>query len=407
MKHTTSRMARIMVSAPPTTATTPRLDSLTSLRWWAALAVFFFHVRNLVPLPGPIGEIARYGNFGVAFFFILSGFVLTWSLRPGVGIGTFYWRRFARIYPLHLVTLLIAIPVFYGFAPDPAQTWVKPFDIAVLVLCLLLLQGWSRDPAVLFAGNPASWTLTAEMFFYAMHPFLTKVLRRLSGRGALLLAAGILIASVAVRVAMILNPAGWLAGLPWPILRLNEFVIGMCLAWAIRLGWRPRVPIWIPVALLVAYLLGLRVADHLPQTEDVYAFLTAFVSETLVFLFALLICAYAVADLNGRSRFGRWSPLVRLGEWSYAFYLIHATLIYIVLAHFGRQHGLVGLLWIIALLGVSILGAWILHAAVERPVERRLRAWQNGFVARRRLRRSSSDATTVTIDPVTQQQESQ
>ncbi|GEK84954.1 acyltransferase family protein [Microbacterium aerolatum] len=123
-----------MVSAPVHATGTPRLDSLTSLRWWAALAVFFFHVRNIVPLPGVVGELARYGNFGVAFFFILSGFVLTWSWQPSVGIGTFYWRRFARIYPLHIVTLLAAIPVFYSLSPNPAQSWVKPMDVAVLVL---------------------------------------------------------------------------------------------------------------------------------------------------------------------------------------------------------------------------------------------------------------------------------
>lgn len=128
-----------MVSALPNP--TSRLDSLTGLRWWAAFAVFLFHVRNVVRMPAPISDFVSFGNFGVAFFFILSGFVLTWSWRERVGVGTFYWRRFARIYPLHLVTLLIAIPVFYSFAPNPEQTWVKPVDWGVFILCLLLLQG--------------------------------------------------------------------------------------------------------------------------------------------------------------------------------------------------------------------------------------------------------------------------
>lgn len=95
-----------------------RLDAITGLRWWAAFAVFLFHVRNIVPLPGPVAEVAQFGYLGVAFFFVLSGFVLTWSWRPDVDKRTFYWRRFARIYPLNVVTLLLAIPVFYSFAPD-------------------------------------------------------------------------------------------------------------------------------------------------------------------------------------------------------------------------------------------------------------------------------------------------
>ncbi|WP_372967384.1 acyltransferase family protein [Microbacterium sp.] len=384
-----------MVSAIVSETRTPRLDSLTSLRWWAALAVFFFHVRNVVPLPGPIGEIARYGNFGVAFFFILSGFVLTWSWRPTVGVGTFYWRRFARIYPLHIVTLLIAIPVFYSVSPDPDQTWVKPLDIAVLVLCALLLQGWSRDPAVLFAGNPAAWTLTAEMFFYAMHPFITRVLRLLNSRAALWTAVGILALSVLARTLMVLDPSGWLAGLPWPVLRLNEFVIGMCLAWSIRSGWRPRVPVWVPVVLLAGFLLGLQALERLPQLSAVLVLASSYVSEIMTALFALLICAFASADLAGRTRVSRFRPLVLLGEWSYAFYLIHATLIYIVLGAIGPQHGVVGIAWIVVLLAASVLFAWGLHALIERPAERWLRAWQNGVVARRIAARAAAPRTAI------------
>ena len=60
-----------------------RLDSLTGLRWWAAFAVFCYHMMNFAPVPG-LGAVARYGNHGVAFFFVLSGFVLT-LVRPHLG----------------------------------------------------------------------------------------------------------------------------------------------------------------------------------------------------------------------------------------------------------------------------------------------------------------------------------
>lgn len=66
----------------------------------------------------------------------------------------FYWRRFARIYPAHFVALLLAIPVFYSFAPDPAEWWVKSFSIGILLLSVLLIQGWFSDPAIMFSGNP-------------------------------------------------------------------------------------------------------------------------------------------------------------------------------------------------------------------------------------------------------------
>src|SRR5689334_18293101 len=137
------------------------------------------------PVPPPVARVLQFGDYGVAFFFVLSGFVLTWSMRPGVARRTFYWRRFARIYPLHIVTLLLAVPVFYSFTADTSQWWVKPLDLGVLLLSVLLLQGWWRDPAILFSGNPAAWTLTAEAFFYALHPFVSRPLARLGRTGAL------------------------------------------------------------------------------------------------------------------------------------------------------------------------------------------------------------------------------
>lgn len=373
-----------MVSAQ-SNSSLPRLDSLTGLRWWAAFAVFLFHIRNLVTLPAPVAEFVRYGNFGVAFFFILSGFVLTWSWRERVGVGTFYWRRFVRIYPLHLVTLLLAVPVFYSFAPDPTQSWVKPFDWAVLILCLFMLQGWSRDPGIQFAGNPASWTLTVEAFFYALHPFITKGLRLFTGRGALGIAIGVMALSVVARILILTEPDGWFAQLPWPVLRLNEFIVGMCLAWAFRAGWRIRLSVWVPVVLILAYLTGISVFGRFAATQPVQQIMSAFASEALVILFSLLICTAASADLRGaRSPFFRSSFIVTLGDWSYAFYLIHATLIYLTLEILGhRVGGWSGLLWMAVLLVGSIAAAGALHVWIEHPIERVLRSWQNRKVAAR------------------------
>jgi peptidoglycan/LPS O-acetylase OafA/YrhL len=60
---------------------------------------------------------------GVSSFFALSGFVLTWSLRAADTKRAFYRRRFARVYPLHFLTLLFAVPffLFAGKGLDPGQ----------------------------------------------------------------------------------------------------------------------------------------------------------------------------------------------------------------------------------------------------------------------------------------------
>lgn len=150
---------------------TSSLDSLTGLRWWAAFAVFFFHMTAFAPLP--IFPLFDYGNYGVMFFFVLSGFVLSWSWKAELPVRAFYLRRFGRIWPSAMVALLIAIPVFYSFNPDPAHWWVKPFDLGILLLSVPIIQGWWLAPAILFSGNPAAWTLTCEFFFIPYIPCFT------------------------------------------------------------------------------------------------------------------------------------------------------------------------------------------------------------------------------------------
>ena len=94
------RSRRIRPRRRPPRKRLPRVESLTGLRWWAAFFVFSHHMTNLAPLP--IYKFLKYGTSGVTFFFVLSGFVLTWSAQPGTKIRTFYRRRFARIWPAAL-----------------------------------------------------------------------------------------------------------------------------------------------------------------------------------------------------------------------------------------------------------------------------------------------------------------
>lgn len=372
---------RRVTSLPPSGPV--RLNGITGLRWWAAFAVFCHHFLNLAPLPPIVAGYAKFGSLGVTFFFVLSGFVLTWSWNAATDRRTFYWRRFARIYPLHLITLLLAVPVFYRLTADPAESWIKPFDIGLLLLSVVLLQGWSRDPAIQFSGNPAAWTLTVEAFFYALHPFVIAPLRRLRIRGALIAAAALLALAVAIRGVIIAFPETGLGGWPWPIMHFYEFGVGMCIAWAFRCGWRLRVSPWLWVGLLFLYCTVL-LALRRPETQHLANLTGAFVIEVVTTLCVLLIASVATRDIEGRSGWLSTRPLVALGEWSFALYLIHATILYPARELFGFQDGsyLRSGFWFVAILGLSILASWLLHAFVERPLERRLRRWQQACRAR-------------------------
>jgi peptidoglycan/LPS O-acetylase OafA/YrhL len=373
-----------MTSVDPLAERMPRLDALTGMRWWAAFFVFTYHMIVFAPLPGMLNVFFDQGFLGVNFFFVLSGFVLTWSASNRVSQSTFYWRRFARIYPAHVVALLMAIPVFYSFDPNPAQTWVKPVSVGILLLSFVLLQGWSNAPGILFSGNPAAWTLTCEAFFYALHPYLGKILTPLRQRGSIVFVVVWIIIAFAYRALAAAFPDQWFAALPLPVVRLTEFAIGMGLAWALRRGLRVRLPVAVGLGSLVLALALIVIATRFFPGTAVGVVVGTFSKEIFTVACAVAVLAIASRGLEGKPSLLAHPVLVKLGEWSFAFYLVHATLIYTAFALFGlQQPSWWNLLWFALLFVVALATAAVLHQFVERPVEKRMRAWKDSRAALR------------------------
>lgn len=363
--------------APSFSTNSVRLDSLTGLRWWAAFAVFIFHMRVFAPVPW-LSAVAPYGNYGVAFFFVLSGFVLTYSARSSTTTVNFYWRRFARIYPSHFVALLLAIPVFYSFSPQADQPWVKPVSISILLLSLLLLQGWSNDGIILFSGNPAAWTLTVEAFFYFMHPWLSKPMKKLKKRGTLVLVIIVALVLFGYRALAVSGVAPWIAQVPLPISRLAEFVLGMAIAHLVLMGVRLRIAPTLLYLALAGFILAKIVADFLGATNLATVLSEQFLAEILICFFVVIIFAVATRDVEQKPSLMRHPWLVKLGTWSFAFYLVHATVMYTFAAVFGVQPAAVSnLLWYAPVFGVGLLLAWLLYRFVEHPVEAKMRRFGN------------------------------
>jgi peptidoglycan/LPS O-acetylase OafA/YrhL len=345
----------------------PVLHSLTALRMFAALAVFNFHVSALFSHSGArslVSHLTWAGPTGVSFFFLLSGFVLTWSRRPTDRRRDFYRRRFARIYPLHLFTWAAAgvLLVLIGLR--------IPADGAAL--SAVLLHSWVPTPAVHYAMDTPSWSLSCEAFFYAVFPFVLPLVLRLrapSRRTLMVMLVGATLALTAIGAAAdrLIAPAGTVYFPEYfPPARLVEFVLGMLLALEVEAGRWPRISVPVAGGLAVTSFL---VMGALPDPR-------LRIVVTLV-PYALLIGAAAQAERTGvrapRLLTRPWA--VRLGQWSFAFYLIHG-LVFVALLHVEGRRPLgtgAACLWALAMLVVSLgLSALAFHT-VERPLERRLR----------------------------------
>ena len=326
---------------------TVRLDSLTGIRAVAIALVFWHHAA-------PIYDMPSAGMVGVSLFYLLSGFVMAWTDRPGDTTFAFYRRRFARIIPTYVVVVVAVL------------LWLisrGQFEITDL-WALTLLQSWIPDPAVYFAGSAVFWSLSVEVFFYVVFPAVRLATRRLSQRGLWVLAAGCVMVSAMISVAGWVAPFGpqtqWLVTV-FPPSRLPEFVLGAAIGTLVARGWRAPIPV-LPAVALSAF--AVIVAMYSPYALSRYAI-------NLV-PFAVLIVALANADLRPVTTFANLRPVVKVGIWSYAFYLVHAVILEQFM-EWSRTYDVGRSTAVASSFLASIAVAWALHVLVERPSERVLR----------------------------------
>ena len=350
------------MSPPPLTLR--RLDSLTGLRAIAALAVFGIHLYVHLGYP-PLGGVAKLvlvqGYVGVSFFFILSGFVLAWGHRDGPR-GAFYRRRFARVYPSHAVVWLVAVTIgASGFALGAGNE----------IANLLLVQSWSPSQQIYFSAPAVTWSLSCELLFYAGFPFVMPRLGAMARRGRRVILVGLIATTFLIPTAAQALHGGtalWFVYI-FPLSRAAEFLAGVIVALEVRDGL--RVPLWPAVGVGVAgYVLAGQLADNFSMAGgDQYSYAAC----TMV-PFMVLLAGAASADLRGAMSPFRSRVLIRLGEGSYAFYLVHSVVIYHVQQHWDVPRDAVhGLVRGVEVLALSVLAAAILHLAVERPAHRALR----------------------------------
>lgn len=347
------------------------LDSLTILRGPAALLVFFYHIVHNTHWANRI-PAASVGYVGVALFFVLSGFVLTWSYKPNDGYKKFYVRRFARVYPLHFFFFLVALGLLFLTHGLPS--------VAAIIANLFLLQAWVPNWDYIFSVNGVSWSLSCEMFFYACTPLILNYLNRVPARVRYTILIGwfILCATVAGVISTTSNYADVVVYAN-PLLRSGEFALGMVLG-LLALAVRdrklvpPHIAPWHLVTVILIAFGTVYMAAKIPATQTLRGFL-------LDPVWVALIGACALYDMQ-RSHHSQARNItegaghrlrrlgVYLGEVSFAFYLVHElAIIHIVRLPIGAEisGGFRGIGITLLTLILSLLLAIAAHHIIERP----------------------------------------
>ena len=318
------------------------IAALTSLRGIAALAVLIYH-----------STFGFRGYLGVDLFFLLSGFVLAhvygrMELSRQTYCG-FLKARFARIYPVHFLTLVLMLPLLNDTNPL--------FSTGGLISSLFLLQApWHSA-----CWNLVSWSISAEWHAYLVFPMIALLLRNRSNRMLLaaLIACALIVGITGTIVDLEVTTHGLLVFLRF----LPEFIGGMVLYSLYERG----LPKWFG--------------------DDATFWLSILALPLLEWLHApngLMLCALGMVLLTSATNEGRPTRLLNapvfayLGKISYSLYMVSGV---VMIIGFIVQLPVESSVYPIFMIGLSLPLAALMSPAFEYPARDWLKqfSWSGGY----------------------------
>jgi peptidoglycan/LPS O-acetylase OafA/YrhL len=333
------------------------LPNLTALRGICALVIVSIHLSgNFAPSWVPTFALFR-PYLAVDLFFLMSGFVMAHvyghSLVQDARRATpaFLQARFARIYPLHALTLL-AVAGIVAIWPYPGSD--VDFSRPTFLMQLFMVQGFSPK----LSWNIPSWSVGDEVLAYCLFPLSARLL--LATRHGVLIGA---VCAVALFAAAARH-GGMLVAESLP--GVTRAVVGFTLGALLYRGWRAdRARMrWLAKCLVLPLLA-----------------LALFLRTDALIVLDLALVMLLVLELPFPERPGPHRvALERLGDWSYSVYLWHVPLILLVVGWAGahaidpaRLPAGRKLVICLAILAATIVVAAASHHWAERPARRLLR----------------------------------
>jgi peptidoglycan/LPS O-acetylase OafA/YrhL len=372
----------------PVARTERRFPALDGARALAATAVLLHHVAFWTGdyTPDLVGRFFARLDVGVAIFFVLSGFLLSRPLfqaavegRRAPRTAAYLWRRGLRILPAYWLTVVAALLLLPQNDGSGAGTWIRHLTLTQIYGAGNLREGLSH-----------TWSLCTEAAFYLVLPFagagLVRLVRRRPHRpgrvlvvllGATLLGLAWVVWNWTARpfpdAALDLwlpSYAGWFAGgmalallsvsdpASRPVRVVTELGASLPTCWAAAgvLLWIATSPVAGPMTL-----------------EQPTAAQAAIKSALYLSVAVLLILPLVFGDQrDGWVRRALASPPGRfLGDISYGLFLVHVVVLAGGFTLFGLQQFQGNLFWVaLGVWVVSVGVAWLVYAAVERPLSR-------------------------------------
>ena len=362
--------------------TKPHYELLDGLRGVAALLVIWYHIFEGYAFAGGGSiETANHGYLAVDFFFMLSGFVISYAYdyrwEKTMSLKDFFKRRLIRLHPMVIMGAVIGLLFYYlqgGVKWDGTEV---PFSLVMLSFLLAILfvpaiPGASNDirgNGEMFPLNGPGWSL---FFEYIGNILYALFIRRFSNK---VLTVWTVLLGLGLGYFALFDVAGYgFIGVGWTLdtpnfigglLRmLFPFSLGMLLARNFK-PVKVKGAFWICTIILVALF-------HVPNitAKGAISYNGVFEILTITLIFPILIGLGA----SGKTTDNLTARLSKfLGNISFPVYMVHYPLMYLFYSWLiENKHYTFGETWQIALIVMagSVVIAWLCLKCYDEPVRK-------------------------------------
>jgi peptidoglycan/LPS O-acetylase OafA/YrhL len=339
-----------------------RVEQLTFTRFLAAIAIVIYHYgKNIIPFNFEISSfVFRQANLGVSYFFVLSGFIMIIAYNQNKVILTleYFKRRFARIYPVYFMSIILLLGYFLLSKGR--------IDFKGLILNITMIQAWIPGQALSY--NFPAWSLSVEVFFYLLFPFLFNKIYTKQPLKKLVIPVLLIFVITQILTNYLVN-SSFYNGYPvvrhdlifyFPLMHLSSFLIGNIAGLYFMNRKKTKNYDWSILLIFIGLIILLSY-----RTEINYH------NGMLALFFAPLMIL--ISSNNGIiTKVFNWKLLVFLGKISYGIYIFQSPIYKLVNGVFKTLSIDNAILKFYSALILLIIISAISYHYIEKPLRRKI-----------------------------------